>query len=52
MKFKVMYEISGGLADAEFAVRAEAKASADSWLAVTGRAAWWFDGDRWNAATA
>jgi len=51
MKFKVMYEISGGMADASFQIKAEAQASANSWLAVTGRPAWWFDGDRWNAAT-
>jgi hypothetical protein len=50
MKFKVMYETNGGMADAEFAIRAEAKASADSWKAVTGRSSWWFDGERWNAA--
>lgn len=51
MKFKVMYETNGGMADASFNIRAEAQASAASWLAVTGRAAWWFDGERWNAAS-
>lgn len=51
MKFKVMFETNGGLADASFNIRAEAQAAANSWLAVTAKQAWWFDGERWNSAS-